>query len=249
MDKAELARFIGSKIRYFRKNLGLTQEELGAKIGTQKSRISNYERGYRSPKQNDLFKLADVLNISIDDLFPETESSTPTSPDADELTSLYMKLDDPRKRNVFRFTQRQWDEQKRNQIHESRSLYRVDAIECLCAGRGYSYGNNEVTAYYTDRSDLKAHDFASRVTGDSMEPTYHDGDIVLIRQGYDSIDGEIYAVDYDGKSYLKKIYVDGHKLRMHSLNPKYDDILIDLPTDGYLNIIGKVVDKFKPVEA
>lgn len=70
MNKNELAKYVGNKIKYFRNKNKLTQEELGIKMGTKKATVSNWETGYRSPQQDTLFELADVLGITINDLFP-----------------------------------------------------------------------------------------------------------------------------------------------------------------------------------
>ena len=56
MDK--LSNYIGGKIRQYRKEKNLTQEELGKMIGTKKATISNYETGYRSPNQDVLFAVS-----------------------------------------------------------------------------------------------------------------------------------------------------------------------------------------------
>ena len=71
--KENLSQYIGKRIRKYRKNLKLTQDELAEKLNTSKGTISNYETGYRSPRQDDLFLLAEVLKVSIDDLFPPRE--------------------------------------------------------------------------------------------------------------------------------------------------------------------------------
>src|SRR5699024_3009164 len=71
----ELNKFIGNKIRYYRKLAKLTQDELAEKLGLAKGTISNYESGYRTPQQDRLFELAEVLGISINDLFPPTVDS------------------------------------------------------------------------------------------------------------------------------------------------------------------------------
>ncbi|WP_347152326.1 S24 family peptidase [Peptostreptococcus anaerobius] len=39
--------------------------------------------------------------------------------------------------------------------------------------------------------DLHPHDMAILFTGDSMEPMYKDGDIVLVKTGYDNINGNV----------------------------------------------------------
>lgn len=83
-----------------------------------------------------------------------------------------------------------------------------------------------------------------------MEPEYHDGDIVLVKSGYDNVNGDVYVVDYAGESYIKKLYNDGDRFRLVSINDKYDNIIINVPIsdDIYFNIAGKVVDSFTPIE-
>ncbi len=126
----------------------------------------------------------------------------------------------------------------------------VYVTEKAAAGFGYSYGENEVTPYYTDRKDLHQYDFATLVDGDSMEPNYTNGDVVLIKSGYDNVNGGVYLVDYDGKSYIKKLYNDGDRFRLVSINRAYENIIIDIPTDDdvFFNIVGKVVDRFTPID-
>ncbi len=50
MDKKELAKFIGNKIRYYRTKLNLTQDQLEKNSTLKKATISNYETGYRTPE-------------------------------------------------------------------------------------------------------------------------------------------------------------------------------------------------------
>jgi len=59
----------------------MSQKELGEKIGVQHNTISSYENATNAPEQNSLFKIAQALDIKVDDLFPSV------SPDAsnDEL--------------------------------------------------------------------------------------------------------------------------------------------------------------------
>lgn len=75
MDDKELNKYIGQKIKFFRQQLGLTQAELGKKIGVKNSTISGYEIGTRIPKRDFLFKVSNALNVPIDDFFPKTKNS------------------------------------------------------------------------------------------------------------------------------------------------------------------------------
>ena len=58
---------IGAKIRQIRQHRHLTQRELGEKIGLGRNganRIAQYEMGYRTPKRDQLNKIANALNVS-----------------------------------------------------------------------------------------------------------------------------------------------------------------------------------------
>ena len=60
--------YIGERIKYFRKRKGLTQKELGILIGfpeeTADTRIAQYEKSRRKPKEETLSKIADVLEVN-----------------------------------------------------------------------------------------------------------------------------------------------------------------------------------------
>ena len=55
---------IGSRIRKFRKETGLTQEQLAEMIGISKSRISNWEQGINRPDADILAELCKALKVS-----------------------------------------------------------------------------------------------------------------------------------------------------------------------------------------
>lgn len=71
--KRQISKFVGSRIKDIRKNKGMTQKELGKKVGVKHNTISSYEKGTNEPEQDILFKLAEVLNVSINDFFPYNE--------------------------------------------------------------------------------------------------------------------------------------------------------------------------------
>ena len=81
--------------------------------------------------------------------------------------------------------------------------------------------------------------FGVRVAGDSMEPEFHDGQTVWVRQQRSLMTGEIGIFLYDGSAYLKQLVALEHSMALHSLNPAYSDIVIspELP----LRVLGKVV--------
>ena len=115
-----------------------------------------------------------------------------------------------------------------------RFAYKV--YEKLSAGTGTAYfdDGNYDTVYFNRQFD---YDFASWVFGNSMEPTYENGSVALIKQTGFDYDGAIYAIDWDGQTFIKKVYREENGLRLVSLNRNYSDKFA--PYDENPRIIGK----------
>jgi len=77
----DVSKYVGAQIRKFRKAKGMTQKELGFRIGVAHNTISGYENGSNEPDQNILFAIADVLGVSINDLFPSPTNLEPVDPE------------------------------------------------------------------------------------------------------------------------------------------------------------------------
>ena len=65
---SEMKVKIAENIRFYRKQMGLTQEELAEKLFGKKSLISNYENGYSTPVIITLCRLAEIFEVSLDEL-------------------------------------------------------------------------------------------------------------------------------------------------------------------------------------
>ena len=59
---------IGSNIKTCRYRLGISQKELSEKLGVSASAVCNWEHDKRNPKITDLFMLAKILEVSVDEL-------------------------------------------------------------------------------------------------------------------------------------------------------------------------------------
>lgn len=66
----DINKYIGNKIRNFREQKNLTQEEVAEYLNTTPQTISRYEIGDRKTNQDILFKLAEYFKISINEFFP-----------------------------------------------------------------------------------------------------------------------------------------------------------------------------------
>lgn len=82
-------------------------------------------------------------------------------------------------------------------------------------------------------------DYALRINGDSMEPKYHSGDILLIQSSDTVEEGELGIFVLDGSGYFKK-YGGDHLI---SLNPQYPPIMLKDFED--VSCCGRVVGKLK----
>lgn len=59
---------IGNRIKYYRTKLGYSQSYMAQKLGIQRSTYSNYENNLREPKSETIEKIANILDIKVEDL-------------------------------------------------------------------------------------------------------------------------------------------------------------------------------------
>lgn len=59
---------IGKRIRLLRLQNNMTQEELGRKIGVKYNTIASYERGDNLPSIHKLIAIANLFDVSLDEL-------------------------------------------------------------------------------------------------------------------------------------------------------------------------------------
>lgn len=75
-NREALARKTGELIYSARKEAKISQEELGARIGSDMRIISNYELGKTIPSAIQIFRIAQALDVSVDSFVPtELQSS------------------------------------------------------------------------------------------------------------------------------------------------------------------------------
>ena len=67
---------VGRRIKYFRIQKNITQEELAFEINTSPAYISNIERGKKKPSLQKLFEISDILGVTINDLVYSSSKNT-----------------------------------------------------------------------------------------------------------------------------------------------------------------------------
>lgn len=117
----------------------------------------------------------------------------------------------------------------------------VDQV--FSAGKGqYLPDNDTVNEYISVPNHLKKYGnslSASKVRGDSMEPTLFDGDTIICDiNGYDGTDG-IYTIHYKGNGFVKRLQSTGDGVKIISDNPRYEPMFANSEDDSF-TVIGKV---------
>ena len=136
-------------------------------------------------------------------------------------------------------------EQCKNVVSVSEKLYEYHVYEKMSAGIGSTvYNDQDYDTVYFDEE--LPHDFASWVSGDSMEPKYQNGSVALIRETGFDYDGAVYAVVCNSRTYIKRVYREEHGLRLVSINPNYKDIFLSYDEDP--RIVGIIVGNFVPMK-
>ncbi|MBP5328634.1 MAG: helix-turn-helix transcriptional regulator [Spirochaetaceae bacterium] len=126
----------------------------------------------------------------------------------------------------------------------SKDIINIPVYEqAFSAGKGQELPDTaEIMDYVALPANLKKYRNnirASYVRGDSMEPTLFDNDIILYDTfGYDGTDG-IYAINYKGAAFVKRLQRDKDFVRIISDNKMYAPMTESGESDDF-RIVGKV---------
>ena len=70
---------IGSRIRQYRIERGITQEDLAFQINTSAAYVSNIERGIKKPSLQKLTEIAEVMHVTVNDFLYSSPYTVNTS--------------------------------------------------------------------------------------------------------------------------------------------------------------------------
>lgn len=222
------------KLKARRKELKMTQKDIADQLGITYQAYSAWERGVKQPSREKVKLLEQILNAP-KGYFTELE-----------IGRLYNSLSDEAKDQALSYVRNLVQkEQCKNVVSMSEKLYKYHVYEKMSAGIGSSvYNDHNYDTVYFDKE--LAHDFASWISGDSMEPKYKNGSVALIRETGFDYDGAVYAVVWNSQTFIKKVYREENGLRLVSINKDYKDIRI--PYDKKPRIVGEIVGNFMPLE-
>ncbi len=239
---------LGQIIRKKREQLNLTLDEVSSRVGFSKPYLSTIETGKvkNPPSDQLLIKLEKILNFELGLLLhiAHMERIPPDIRQEYEST-------EAEKQKLQQFI--------KNLIHQKTDVSQLDAllaeseldiekgVSSLAAGRLVPVINKVAAGYPSDFNDLDypvgiaddyvrcpdLHDpnaFAVRVVGDSMEPKFREGDIVVFSPAAEVHNGDDCFVRFamPHETAFKRVFFEPEgKVRLQPRNEKYSPIIID----------------------
>lgn len=251
--KVENKEIFANNLSFYMEQKGVDRNTLCADLDLKYTTVRDWLKGITYPRIGKIELLANYFNINKSDLIENKLSTTqPSDSLLEEITNTARKLNTDNKKNVLRMSEDLLNEQEKrrkakiNEVSEAINLYQVEVVSETAAACGFNYGfGYEDTDRVTIEVDEQPphHDIATKVSGDSMQPNYQDGDILyLADKGLTTYNSDLAVIAYGDRSYFKKIYTENGRLRLVSLNDKYEDIILDFPPaeDTHIKIFAVV---------
>ena len=196
----------------------MTQAELSSRSKISKSSISHYLKGDWEGKQDAVYSIAQVLNVSEAwlmgyDVPMDAEHATPSQP-----------------------AQKATIPPGFEPMPEMDMVPLVGRIACGTPITAEQNVERIVCVPSKWRST-----FTLTCKGDSMEPRIHDGDLVAIRKQPEVENGEIAAVRIGEEATLKHVYLHENFIELRPENPAFNSIILSREDMNDVVIVGKAV--------
>lgn len=241
----------GEKIKEARKQKNLTQKQLADLIGAAHNSISDWENNKNKPDPDTIELLCGVLKITPNYLLASSEDDF--SPKEKLLIKKYRLISEysteginvvetvlNREYSLAENLKKQNEQIQKMDVEVAEEIIpkRILAYYGKIAAAGKSYGFEDVTAGtiecpLTDESQRA--DYVIGVSGNSMEPTFYDGDIVYVKKDSHLKIGEIGIFQKDNGIYIKEVGKEG----LISHNPDYKP----MTEENTVVCLGKVIGK------
>lgn len=241
---------IVERIRRYCKEKGVAVSAMEKDLG--------FGNGYLNPKKIEdvntdrLLKILDYLGVSAEEFFNigskktqiietaivQAQKEIPKSVEYDEMgiVSKFNALDAHGKRIVSALLDAEYERCTAEIVEEEAPKTKIIPLFPAAAGPGEPMETTAFQEHEVD-ADSKAQ-FAVRISGDSMEPELHDGEIVLCARRVPQI-GDIAVIMVNGFLYVKQYIADNFgNIYLRSLNRKRKDLDVDIMASGNDTVTG-----------
>ena len=247
-------------IRARRNALGMNQSRLAELIGVSRNAVAGWETGHSRPDISTVPTLCEALGITVD-MFFGLES--PRVAEEDRLLRLFTKLDRRDREAILWQTEALAEGRKRQAamaesamkpVRKTRevpvphfvTVYASDLGAAAGIGAALDEAQGEKIYLLADDETEQA-DEVITVSGCSMEPTFMDGDRVLVRHTDQLRPGEIGVFLVDNEGYIKEYQPDG----LYSHNEAYAPMIFQDGNEVRCigRVLGRIDDEQWPTEA
>lgn len=222
---------MNERIKTRRKELKLSQEALGRRVGVTKATVSQWENGITSPAGENMHKLCKALSTSSSFILYGVEDKSKPSAEGS-----------------FQGEMATWDNSTPLDKDEVEVPFYTEVK--LSAGNGIiadveNHGPKLRFSKSTLRNQGVEHSAVAcvKVSGNSMEPVLPNGSTVGIDTANKIIvDGKMYAINHDGMLRVKLVYILPSKgIRLRSYNQdEYPDEIYYGDKASSITVIGKI---------
>lgn len=227
---------LGKTIAKHRKEHKIKQSELALKleyydIFVKPNTVSAWESGLSIPNSKQLLAICEILNIY--DIYTEFVNPNPINPFRNLNETGVAKVMD-----YIHLLEKSGEYKTADIIPIHILRERKVFYTTVSAGTG-SFLDGEDYEIYTSPDIPEEASFGVYVSGDSMEPRYHNEELIWIEQTEQLEDGEIGIFYLDGNAYVKKFQNNENGTYLVSLNKKYNPIPVT--ENNSFKIFGRVL--------
>lgn len=245
----------GERLTQLRKEHGFsTRNDFADKLGIPSTTLRNYETDAREPGHTFLKQISEFFNVSVDYLLCLTNEKEKSdlyqlkSSEYDHIKK-YRALDDHGKETINIILDRETErmeliaekDAQLSALHQQLNIQNLKTRlrlytymgKIACAGTGFYF--DDIPTDTIEAPYMNGADFIIGVSGDSMEPTYHDGEKLYIQKVRELTLGDVGIFTIHNECFVKELGERG----LISRNPDYDDI------EGTedVRLIGRVLGK------
>lgn len=239
------AHAVGGRIKYYRECKRKEQKEIAEKIGVTSNAISNWENGRTRPDFSVVPKLCEALGITLYELYGIDDKRDAYTDKEKSMIGRYRSLSHPHQIAIDRMM---------SSLEEAETVGSFpEIIKLVCCDKGLAAGfdtgaefedaGKPIYLYPNTNTVIRQADLVFPVNGDSMEPEYHDGDLVLVERypGCSELQyGEVGAFSIGNSTYIKVYEEEG----LVSLNENYD--IMTFSEYDNVTLIGRVLGILEP---
>lgn len=219
-------------VRDMRKMKGLTMKQLADLCEVSESQISNIEKEKRKPSFELMLKLGEALECPVGELFFDLSEFLRQEPEREEsaLERKYNALDAHGKAVVDSVL----DLELKRCTGPVKAPGRIIPLFPAAAGPEDLAEGEPFESYETDNDKA---DFAVRISGDSMEPHFKNGEVVLCQKRVPN-DGDIAVMSVNGAIVVKQYISAYGNIYLRSLNRARKNLDIDILESGNYTVVG-----------